>query len=80
MNNERLSDEEYQKLEAKFKPESYSEPVVRVVNMAQAKSYLDAGVKPLDVFSTNKIVFVFSKAKTAELFNAWCKSAPKANM
>lgn len=46
---------------------------VRVVNIKQACAYIKNGVKPLNVYYTNRIVFVFDKESTSELFDKWRK-------
>lgn len=47
--------------------------VVKIVNMKQAHLYIKHHVKPIDVFdSEDKLVFVFDKEKTKDLFTKWC--------
>ena len=47
--------------------------VVKIINMKQAHLYIKHHVKPIDVFdSEGKLVFVFDKEKTKDLFTKWC--------
>ena len=54
--------------------------VVRILNPRQATLYLANGAELLDIYSsidfrTNDkvLVFIFDRAKTYELYDAWCK-------
>lgn len=47
--------------------------VVNIVNFKQACKYIEHGVKPIDLYYTNRLVFVFDKKQTTELFNKWRK-------
>ncbi len=56
----------------KYKNKDYGQEVVKIVNIRQAKAYMLYGLKPLDVYATNSIVFVFSKVETLEVYHKWC--------
>lgn len=56
----------------------YKEPVVRVYNNQQAFYYLANGIKPLEIYPdvvAKRIVFVFRKAETKELYGKWLDGA-----
>jgi hypothetical protein len=75
-----MTNEEYAELQQIFNPKKYDMEVVRVVNLEQARNYIHAGVKPIDVIATqNKLHFVFSKQATRDLFHEWCKTSPCKN-
>lgn len=44
---------------------------VHIVNLKQAQAYIKAGVQPLRVYVTNRLVFVFDRDKTKPLFDLW---------
>ena len=44
---------------------------VNIVNIRQASLYIKHGLKPIDIFYTDKIVFVFYADETKELFELW---------
>ena len=49
--------------------------VVNIVNTKQAYQYIKHGLKPVDVCideTTGKMVFVFDKLKSYELYTKWC--------
>ena len=55
--------------------------VVRILDYRQAVFYWDKGVEPLDIYLSRdfqtkkpKIVFVFSREDTKELYDEWMKS------
>lgn len=48
--------------------------IVNIINTKQAMLYIKHGIKPLDIYAdNNKLIYVFSKDQTKELFNKWCK-------
>ena len=51
----------------------YNLDVVRVVNFKQACKYIQNGAKPVDIFYTDRLVFIFDKSATTDLFNRWRK-------
>ena len=49
--------------------------VVNIVNTKQAYQYIKHGLKPVDIYvdeTTGKMVFVFDKLKSYELYTKWC--------
>lgn len=44
---------------------------VKIVNLKQVSVYIQNGVKPIDVQYTNRLVFIFNKDDTTELFKQW---------
>lgn len=53
---------------------SYGVEYVRIRNQFQAKAYLSDGVKPVDVYydeKIDKIIFVFKKEDTKEVWEKW---------
>ena len=47
---------------------------VKIINPAQVLKYMKTGIKPIDVFcdyNTDKIVYVFTKQETKELYTKW---------
>lgn len=50
-----------------------NENIIKIVNPTQACAYLKNGLKPLrlEVGYNNKIVFVYNKEDTTELFHRW---------
>lgn len=46
---------------------------VKIVNINQASKYIQHGIKPIDIYYTNKLVFLFDKKQTQEVFNKWRK-------
>ena len=54
--------------------ENNKEEVVRILNPLQVSKYMLQGVNPLGIFVdeiTEKIVFVFKKSETRELYSKW---------
>lgn len=47
---------------------------VKIVNLTQASFYLKKGIKPVDVYYTDRIVFVFNKKKTKDVWEHWRKN------
>ena len=50
--------------------------VVNIVNTKQAYQYIKHGLKPLDVYAdgaTGRLVFIFDKLKSYDLYSKWCK-------
>lgn len=45
--------------------------VVNIVNMKQASVYIKNGIKPTDIYYTDRLVFVFEKEKTESIFKRW---------
>ena len=48
---------------------------VKIVNAKQAYQYIKHGLKPLDIYVdevTGKLVYVFDKLKSYELYTKWC--------
>ena len=62
-----ITSEEFMKLNNK----KYDVDVVRIVNLKQISVYIQNGVKPIDIYFTDKLVFVFNKNETGELFDRW---------
>ena len=44
---------------------------LNIVNIRQASMYIKNGVKPVDVYYTDKLVFVFKKSDTEDVFKQW---------
>lgn len=54
--------------------ENNKEEVVRILNPLQVSKYMLQGVNPIGIFVdeiTEKIVFVFKKSETRELYSKW---------
>ena len=50
--------------------------IVNILNMKQVHQYIKHGLKPLDVYidkTTDKMIFVFDRFKSYELYVKWCK-------
>lgn len=47
---------------------------IEIVNTRQAGMYIKHGLQPLDLYwKSERLVFLFDKAKTKPLFDQWCK-------
>ena len=49
--------------------------LVHIINPVQAGLYIKHGVKPIDMYwddESKKLIFMFSKKETKELFALWC--------
>lgn len=47
---------------------------VRIVNLNQADKYIKHGATVYDIYiSRDKVVFIFNKEETRELYDLWCK-------
>lgn len=47
---------------------------VRILNLVQVEKYLEHKAECLDIWISNgKVVFVFNKEDTYELYDKWCK-------
>lgn len=57
-----------------MKGEFYME-TVKIVNYKQASYYIKEGVKPVDTYYTDKIVFVFNKKDTYSVWETWKNGA-----
>lgn len=44
---------------------------IRIVNYEQAYKYIQNGVQPIRLETTDRIIFVFLKSDTWELFRKW---------
>lgn len=44
---------------------------VKIVNIRQASMYIKNGLKPTDIYYTDKLVFVFNTDETKEVFEMW---------
>lgn len=44
---------------------------IKIVNFKQACMYVKNGVKPIDICYTDKLVFIFNKDETTEVFKKW---------
>ena len=44
---------------------------VKIVNIKQASMYIKNGLKPTDIYYTDKLVFVFNTDETKEVFEMW---------
>lgn len=50
--------------------------MIKIVNPLQVKLYIKNEVKPIDLYynpNTDKIVYIFKKEDTVELYKKWCK-------
>lgn len=52
--------------------DSNEKKVVRILNIKQASYYIKNKVKPIDIIYTDKLVFVFRKSDTTEVWKNWC--------
>lgn len=54
---------------------------IKILNIEQAKYYINNDIKPLDIFigKGGKIVFEFNRNDTTEVFDKWCKICQKYN-
>ena len=53
---------------------NYEKPVVRIINPLQVYKYMKQGVSPISLYpdtTTEKVVFVFYKDETQELYRQW---------
>lgn len=62
-----ITSEEFMKMNNK----NYDVNVVRIVNLKQISTYIKNGIKPIDIYCTDRLVFVFNKDETGELFERW---------
>ena len=62
-----ITSEEFMKLNNK----KYDVDIVRIVNLKQIGVYIQNGIKPIDIYFTDRLVFVFNKDETGELFERW---------
>lgn len=46
--------------------------VVKIVNLKQVGLYIKNGIKPIDIEYTDRLVFIFNKDETKEVFDKWC--------
>ena len=49
--------------------------IVNILNMKQVHQYIKYGLKPLDVYidkTTDKMIFVFDRFKSYDLYVKWC--------
>ena len=46
---------------------------IKIVNYKQASMYIKYGVKPIDLYYTDTLVFVFNRNETKEVYDKWCK-------
>lgn len=44
---------------------------VKIVNLDQVSKYIQHGIKPVDIQYTNRLVFVFDKEQTKDVFKKW---------
>lgn len=52
----------------------FEKPVVRIVNPLQVYKYMNQGIFPISLYpdkNTEKVVFVFYKDETQELYKLW---------
>lgn len=47
--------------------------IVKIINYKQASMYIKHGVKPIDLYYTDVLVFVFDRDETREVYDKWCK-------
>ena len=45
--------------------------IVKITNYKQASYYIREGVKPVDLFYTDRIVFVFNAEETKPVWDKW---------
>lgn len=64
---------EFTKLDRESKKKHYNEnpDEVRVVNLVQAKAYILNGLQPLRVEADDRLVFVFDREASHELWLKW---------
>ncbi len=59
----------------------YANEVVRIINMKQAKAYINNGVYPIDLYTSRDktgkkiLVMIFLREQTKEVYDLWCKYA-----
>ncbi|WP_041712921.1 hypothetical protein [Cellulosilyticum lentocellum] len=58
-------------LNQKRNGEIYMRETVKITNYKQASYYIKEGIKPIDVFYTDKIVFVFNTESTQKVWSLW---------
>ena len=46
---------------------------LRLINLAQVSFYIRSGVQPIRLEYTDRLVFIFSRMATQELYDRWCK-------
>lgn len=46
---------------------------IKIVNYKQASMYIKQGIKPIDLYYTDTLVFVFNRNETKEVYDKWCK-------
>lgn len=44
---------------------------VKIVNLDQVSKYIQHDIKPVDIQYTNRLVFVFDKEQTKDVFKKW---------
>lgn len=49
----------------------YGTEVVRLVNLKQVSMYIKNNIELLDIFYTDRLVFVFKKDDTTDIFKRW---------
>ena len=54
-----------------MKKEDKTRNIVMLVNIQQVSKYIQNGVKPLDIYYTDRLVFAFDKDETSDLFERW---------
>ena len=62
-----ITSEEFMKMNNK----KYDVDIVRIVNLKQIGVYIKNDIKPIDIYFTDRLVFVFNKDETGELFERW---------
>jgi hypothetical protein len=45
---------------------------IRIPNQLQAYKYMINGLEPIDLIYTDRLVFVFNRAKSKDYFDKWC--------
>lgn len=47
--------------------------IIKIVNYKQASMYIKYGIKPIDLYYTDTLVFIFNRNETKEVYDKWCK-------
>lgn len=49
------------------------EESIKIPNQLQAYKYIINGLEPIDLIYSDRLVFVFNRAKSKSFFDKWCK-------
>lgn len=65
---------DYLLIKSKITGETYEdEDGIKIPNPLQAFKYWINGVQPIDVIYTDRMVLVFNRRQTKDVFDKWCK-------